>query len=362
MSIKSIHHPSPTVQPPQHILHHLLRPRPPPHIRRQAPPLPQIPLHRPLYFPRRPPLPQKLQHQPHAPNHRNRVRNPPPLNIRRRPMARLPDHEPIAHVRTGDEPQRAHQRGGAVGEDVPVEVGRDDDVVGGRGAEELVDHAVDDLLLDADAVEGGEGGARGFAEEAVGLGEDVAFVGDGHGGGCVDAFRCGSRGGGGAELLSSDGDFAGHVCDPAACARAYPLDGFGDGALPVGRGEGALFLDVEVLGVLPHDDEVDFPAAVRFHAADALHGPDVGVEIELFAEGDDGGGVAFDFGGGGGDGAEEGGVAVGAEVVDGGGGKRGAGLLEVGVAAGEGGEVEGEGVGFGEGFEYAAAGLGRGRG
>jgi len=151
------------------------------------------------------------------------------------------------------------------------------------------------------------------------------------------------------------------VCDAAACARAYSLDGFGYGALPVGRGECALFFDVQVFGVLPHDDEVDFPAAVRFHAVDAFHGPDVGVEVELSAEGDDGGGVVFDFGGGGGDGAEEGGVAVGAEVVDGGGGERGAGLAEVGVAAGEGGEVEGEGVGFGEGFEDAAAGLGRGR-
>ncbi len=81
----------------------------------------------------------------------------------------------------------------------------------------------------------------------------------------------------------------------------------------------------------------------------------------MLAEGDDGRGVAFDFCGGGGDGAEEGGVAVGAQVADGGEGERGASLLEVGVAAGEGGEVEGEGVGSSEGFEDAAAGLGRGR-
>lgn len=101
---------------------------------------------------------------------------------------------------------------------------------------------------------------------------------------------------------------------------------------------------------------------MRFHPADALHGPYVCVEIKLFAEGDDGGGVAFDFCGGGGDGAEEGGIAVGAEMVDGGVGERGAGLAEVGVAAGEGGEVEGEGVGFREGFEDAAPGLGRGEG
>lgn len=147
------------------------------------------------------------------------------------------------------------------------------------------------------------------------------------------------------------------MCDAATRLRAYPLDGFGDQALPVRRGEGALLLDVQVLCVFAHDDEVDFAAAI----AHALHGADVGVEVELLAEGDDGGGVAFDFGGGGGDGAEEGGVAVGAQVVDGGGGERGAGLLEVGVAAGEGGEVEGDGVGFCEGFEDAAAGLGGGR-
>lgn len=195
-------------------------------------------------------------------------------------MARLPDHEPIAHIRAGDEPERAHERGGAIGEDVAVEVGRDDDVVGGRLAEQLVHHAVDDLLLDADAVrglEGGEDGARGLAEEAVGLGEDVALVGDGDGGRGVDAVRRGR--GRGPQLLAADGDLAGHVRDPAAGFRADAFDGFGDGALPVGRGEGALFFDVQVLGVLAYDDEVDFPAAMRFDTADAFDGPHVGIEI-----------------------------------------------------------------------------------
>lgn len=79
----------------------------------------------------------------------------------------------------------------------------------------------------------------------------------------------------------------------------------------------------------------------------------------MFAEGDDGGGVAGDFFGGGGDGAEEGGVAFRAEGLDCFCGEGGAGGLETVVAGGEGGEGEGEGKCVGEGFEDAAACLGR---
>lgn len=90
-------------------------------------------------------------------------------------MTGFPDHEPIAYVGRGDEAEGTDEGGGAVGEDVAVEVGGDDDVVGLGLAEEFVDHAVDDLLFHFHTCVFGvrEGGAGGFAEEAVGLGEDV---------------------------------------------------------------------------------------------------------------------------------------------------------------------------------------------
>lgn len=128
------------------------------------------------------------------------------------------------------------------------------------------------------------------------------------------------------------------------------FDCFGD-LCAVGEHAGDFLLHVEVLGVLADDYEVDV-----FSGDDAADGADVCVEVEGFAEGDDGGGVAGDFCGGGGDGAEECTVAFGAEGVDGGLGEGGAGALEGGPAGVEGGEGEGESEGGGEGFEEAAAG------
>lgn len=94
------------------------------------------------------------------------------------------------------------------------------------------------------------------------------------------------------------------------------FDGFGDLAGTVGSIIGFLLLDVEIFRVFAHDDEVDLFGG----GGDGFHGADVGVEVELFAEGDDGGGVAGDLVCGGGDGAEEGGGAFGAEGLDGFGG------------------------------------------
>ena len=70
------------------------------------------------------------------------------------------------------------------------------------------------------------------------------------------------------------------------------LDGLGD--LAVGAVEGLLLLNVQVLGVLADDDQVD---GVAFAAADGgLDGAHVGVQVELLAESDDGGRVAGDLG------------------------------------------------------------------
>ena len=91
-----------------------------------------------------------------------------------------------------------------------------------------------------------------------------------------------------------------------ACALGNALYCFGDFAGAIWGREGALFFYVEVFCVFADDDEVDR----AFGGEGGFDGADVGVEIELFAEGDDGGGVACYFFGGGADGSEEGAVTL----------------------------------------------------
>ena len=66
------------------------------------------------------------------------------------------------------------------------------------------------MLLDADGGEFwvGEGFTGGGAEEAIGLGEHVGFVGYGYEGGAVDAGSARV-----SDVLSAEGDLAGHGCD-----------------------------------------------------------------------------------------------------------------------------------------------------
>lgn len=90
--------------------------------------------------------------------------------------------------------------------------------------------------------------------------------------------------------LSTDRDVAGHGCYAGGCALGDALDGFCDFA--VWRGVGLLFFDVEVFGVLADDDEVDWVREGR-GGCDGFDGADVGVEVEAFAEGDDGAAIAF---------------------------------------------------------------------
>lgn len=126
---------------------------------------------------------------------------------------------------------------------------------------------------------------------------------DGHAGRRVHARRPRARI---ADLLPAQCNVPGHSGDAVARALGDALDGLGDFAGAVGGVVGALFFDIEVLGVLADNDEVDgaFSRGCRFHGAH------VGVEVEFLAERDDGGRVAGDFGGGGTDGAEEGAVAL----------------------------------------------------
>lgn len=261
-------------------------------------------------------------------------------------MAGLTDGKAFTNVGAGDETQAADEGGGTVREDVTVQVGGDDDVVVLGLTEELVDHGVDNLLLNVDGgVLGvGEGTLGGGAEQAVGLGQDVGLVGDGDEGRLVDA-----SGAGFADLLAAQGDVASHGGDAERGLLGDALDGLGN--LALGGVAGGLLLDVEVLSVLTDNDHVDGLGGGH----DGLDGAHVGVEVELLAEGDDGGRVALDGLGGRADGAEEGAIALILEHLDGLVGQGGAGLLK-GLEAGlEVDKVELEVERSGEGLEDAAA-------
>jgi len=191
-------------------------------------------------------------------------------------VTRFPDRKAIAHVRRRDQTQRPDECGRTVRQDISVQVRRDDDVVRRRLPEQLVHHRVDDLLLDSQVGVLGlrERRPRRLAEEAVRLAEDVALVRDGDERGLVDAGRAGV-----ADLLSAQGDFARHARDAVRGALGDAFDGFGDLAAAVGGGVRLFFLDVEVLGVFAHDDEIDG----RSGRGGRLDGADVGVEVEAFA-------------------------------------------------------------------------------
>ena len=257
-------------------------------------------------------------------------------------MTRFPNRKSITYIRARDETKGSNESGGAVGKDVAVEVWSDDDIVGGGLAEELVNHAVDYLFVYGYRPELGlrQRCTRCLAEETVGLGEDVGFVGYCYDGVGVYAFDSAI-----AQFLPLQGDGAGHGCYAVGCALRDSFDCFGDFAEAIWGSEGALFFYVEVFCVFADDDEVDR----GFGGEGSFHGADVGVEVEFFTEGDDGGGVACYLFCRGADGSEEGAVTFFLKRFDGSVGEGDACLLKCFVAGGEvdEGEFEVEGAGYG---------------
>lgn len=261
-------------------------------------------------------------------------------------MARLTNGEALTDVGAGNETKTANERGSTVGEDIAVQVGGNNDVVVFGLAEQLVDHGVDDLLFDGDGgVLGvGQGLLGGGAEQAVGLRQHVGLVGDCDEGPAVDA------GGALAELLAAQRNVAGHGGNAERGLLGDALDGLGD--LALGGVARRLLLDVQVLGVLAHNDHVDGLGGVH----DRLDGAHVCVEVEALAQGDDGRRVALDGVRGRADGAKERALALVAQHIDGRVGQGRAGLLK-GLEAGlEVDKVELELERGGQGFEDAAAG------
>jgi hypothetical protein len=259
----------------------------------------------------------------------------------------LTDGETLTNVGRRDETEGTDKGSGTVREDITVKVRSDNDVVGFWLTEELVDHRVDNLLLNTNAAEGwsSQGFTSGGAEESISLREDVGLVGDGHKGAFVDG-----RGTRFADLLAAESNLTGHGSDTVGSAEGNTLDGLGDLAAAIWGVKGTLILDVEVLGVLTDNDHVDWVLGGH----DRLHWTHVGVEVETLAKGDNWGRVALDGGGWGRDSTEESSIALVFENLDGLVWKGGTGLLK-GLESGiEVGEFEFEAEGSWEGFKDAA--------
>lgn len=233
-------------------------------------------------------LAKELKHERNRAKCGDRVGNVLALDVGSRTVARLAHGEAVTNVGRRDETQRTDESGGAVGQDVTVKVRSDDNIVCGRLTEELVDHGVDNLLLDLDAAVSEtcllESCAGSGAEQAVGLREHVALVCDG------DYCVLGCAASAVPDAQSPCGDLTGHVGNAVAGVLGNALDGLGD--LAIGAIVGLLLLDVEVLGVLADNDKVD-GVGEGGGRDDRLDGSDVCVEVQALAEADDGAAVAF---------------------------------------------------------------------
>lgn len=238
-------------------------------------------------------LAQELEHESNTADSSDRVGDTLALNVRGTAVAGLTNSEVVTDVGAGDETQATNEGSSTVRKDVTVQVRGDNDIVVFGLAEELVDHGVNDLLLNMNRREllGGKSLASSLAEETVGLGEHVGLVGDGDHG----LVAGGNAGGSGADVLAAEGNLTGDGGDAAGGALGNALDGLGNFA--VGALSGALLLHVKVLGVLADNNEVDGLAVAA--AGSGLDGADIGVEVELLAESDNGGRVAGDLGAGG---------------------------------------------------------------
>lgn len=114
---------------------------------------------------------KELQHERSATDSSNRVGDPLALDIRRAAVAGLTKSKSLANVGAGNETKRANKSSGTIRQDVAVEVRSNNNIIRLRLAEELVDHRVNNLLLNLDRAElgVGKGSLGGGAEEAVGL-------------------------------------------------------------------------------------------------------------------------------------------------------------------------------------------------
>ena len=240
-------------------------------------------------------------------------------------MAGLSNDKVVSDVGRGDNTQRADKSSGSVGQNVSVQVGGNHNVEELGLSEQSVDHGVDNLLVDDDGVSGDTlslelllgGGSGNLSEETVGGGQHVGLVGDGQNGLLVERLASLEL----SDLLSLQSNLGSDGSDLVGGSLGDSLDGLGHSLAVLLVG--SLLLDVEILGVLSHNDEID----VLVGGLDGLDGSDVGVQAHLLSQSDNGGRVALDLGGGRGDGSKESTVTL-SQLGDSLVGKSGSGLLE----------------------------------
>src|SRR3990172_3100776 len=196
---------------------------------------------------------------------------------------RLEHRYVVAQVRAGGAPQPADQPRTEVGQDVAVEVGQDQHVVQLRLLHQLHRHVIHQPLLVGDigilfgdaAGDGEEEAVRELHDVVLGhrrhrLAPEPPRVLEGE---ADDALA--------AELRDDLEGEAGVLPDPAQAGGVRDLRDLRD------RRVALLELDarVEVLGVLPHDHEIDVLVAGA-HARVVLGGAQAGVEVQHLAQGD----------------------------------------------------------------------------
>lgn len=262
-------------------------------------------------------------------------------------MAWLTNSETLTNVGRWDKTERTDKSGSTVRKDISVKVWCHDTVVSLWLTEKLVDHGVNDLLLDTDGSElvSCESFTGSRAEETVGLGEDIGLVGDGDHWVLMDALHATV-----SELLSSESNLSSHGSNAEGGTLRDTLDSLSN--LAVLSIVGLLLLDVKVLSVLTDDNHVN----QLLIGTDRLDWADVCVEIEAFAKGNDWGGVSFHGLGWGRNSSKESSITLVLENLDGLVWERRTSLLE-GLETGiEVGEFELETEGRWEGFEDASTG------
>lgn len=280
------------LQPLQDVIENLLRRSLSSHIRRQQLALIQVTIDSGVDLSGGILLAQELQHQSDTAQGSDGVRDALAFDIRGTSVARLTNSKAIADIGTGNKTQASNQRSSTIREEITVQIRGNDHIVVLGLAEQLVHHRIDDLLLHLDRGEflAGQGLARDLTEQAVGLGQYVGLMGDGYHG-----LSPGSRDGSYVpDLLPAEREFTCNGGNARRSALGDALDRLG--YLAIGGLVGPLFLDVKILSVLTDNDQVD---GVPASTDSGLDGANVGVEVQLLAEGDDGGGVAGDFGAGG---------------------------------------------------------------
>lgn len=279
------------LQPLANVLDDLLSSRLASHIRRQQSTLLKVRIHRLVDLSRSLLLTLELQHQRRRPDRRNRVRDSPTLDIRCRSMARLANDKVLTNVGGGDQTKGSNERRSAVRQDVSVKVRRNDDIVITRLTKQLINHRIHNLLLNLQhlILLIPQHPPRHLPKQPIRLTQHITLMRNRHHPPPVNRRQPRVP-----HALPAERNVARHGRNVGRRVFRNALDGFGD-AGAVGRGVGFLLLDVEVFGVLADDDEVYGAGS----GACGFHGADVGVEVEAFAEGDDGGGVAFYFCGGG---------------------------------------------------------------